>query len=51
LPKPTELTQNVAPSILQIKARFLLDVVEEFVQALFDAGHPFAESIQLAPTN
>jgi len=48
LPKPTELAQNVAPSILQIKAVFLLDVVDEFVQALLDAEHPLAESIQLA---
>lgn len=48
LPKPTELTQNVAPSILHIKAVFLLDVVDELAKALSDAEHPFAESIQLA---
>jgi hypothetical protein len=45
LPKPAAPTQNVAPSILHIKAVFLLDVVDAFVQAL-DAEHPFAHSIQ-----
>ena len=46
-PKPTALEQNVAPSILQIKAMFLLDVVDEFVVALQNAEHDLADWVRL----
>jgi hypothetical protein len=34
VPKPKAMTQNVAPPILVVKAIFLLDVAEEFADAL-----------------
>lgn len=47
-PKPATPEQNVAPAILQIKAVFLLDVVDEFVAALQRASHEYADWVQLA---
>src|SRR4051812_33156355 len=47
-PKPTALEQNVAPAILQVKAVFLLDVVDEFVYALKSVDHDFADWVELA---
>lgn len=47
-PKPTSLEQNVAPAILQIKAVFLLDVVDEFVGALKSVDHDFSELVEQA---
>jgi hypothetical protein len=47
-PKPAALEQNVAPAILQVKAGFLLDVVDEFAAALQSAGHDYADWVHLA---
>jgi hypothetical protein len=38
----------VAPAILQIKAVFLLDVVDEFVGALKSVDHDFSELVEQA---
>lgn len=46
-PKATALEQNIAPPILQIKATFLLDVVDEFVVALQNAEHDLADWVRL----
>jgi hypothetical protein len=47
MPKPSAPAQNVAPYILRIKALFLLDVAQEFLDALTAACHPLADMIML----
>lgn len=47
-PKPSAPEQNVAPAILQIKALLLMDVADEFADALESAGHDYAEVVYTA---
>lgn len=46
-PKRIDTVENVAPELLVLKARFLFDVVQEFVDGLEEVKHPCGELISL----
>jgi hypothetical protein len=50
LPRPSALAQNVTPAVLAMKASFLLDVAQEFADALEGAAHPLADMVRTGVT-